>query len=90
MDNQDKILKELIALTRENHDMLKAINTQRRFSNVFFIFKWIIVLGIIYGVYQSAVPYLSVFNNTVGQLNQFNQTPTKSIENIILNKIKGN
>ena len=90
MDNQEKMLRELLAITKENREMIKAINTQRRFSNMFFFLKWVIIIGIIYGVYQTAMPYLNVFNGAVGKLNQFNQTPTTSIEGMIFNKLKGN
>jgi hypothetical protein len=89
MDPQEKMLRELLSLTRDNHDMLRAINSQRRMSNFFFFIKWIIIIGLVYGAYVASQPYFKTFTNTVESINQFNQAPKESIQNILLNKVLG-
>lgn len=89
MNSEEKMLKELLALTRENNDMLHAINSQRRISNFLFFVKWIIILGLIYGAYQASLPYFQTLTTTVSKLNEFNAAPTKSIQNIFMEKLLG-
>jgi hypothetical protein len=68
-DTTDRLLKELIALNRENNDILKSLNFDRRMSMFFWIVKWIVIAGIAYGAYQTAIPYLASLNSTLDKVN---------------------
>lgn len=68
-DTTDRLLKELISLNRENNNILKSLNFDRRLSMFFWLIKWIIIAGIAYGAYQTAIPYLQSVNSTLDKVN---------------------
>lgn len=88
MDTQEKMLRELISLTKENREMLRAINSQRRLSNIFFVIRWAIIIALAYGAYQAAVPFVQSAQNTINQINVMTNDPLGNIQNTFLNQFK--
>jgi hypothetical protein len=91
----EKILREILAVTKENRDILNAINNQRRFANFMFFVKWVVIAGLAYGTYQAALPYIQKANNTMetandamNQLQQFSNNPLGNLQNNIKNQIQ--
>lgn len=88
MDTQEKILRELLAISKENRDMLTAINSQRRLSNVFFFIKWTIVIALAYGAYQAAQPFIETASQTVNQINSLTNDPFKNLQKNVINQVQ--
>lgn len=88
MDSQEKMLRELLVLTRENNDMLRAINSQRRLSNVWFVVKWLIVAALAYGAYQAAVPMIDSAQTTINQINTIANDPLKNVKEGFLQQLQ--
>ena len=65
--NDEKMLRELLAITRENNEMLRALNLQRKWINFFWIFKWFIIAALAYSAYKAASPYIDQAQNTYNQ-----------------------
>jgi hypothetical protein len=70
---QEKMLRELYYLTLENNQMLNSINSQRRFANFIWGIKWIIIIGILIGTYQTLLPYFSTFEQILESFQKVNQ-----------------
>lgn len=74
--NDEKMLRELLAITRENNEILRSLNLQRRWVNFFWFFKWFIIAALAYSAYQAASPYINQAQQTYNQaqdaLNQLN------------------
>jgi hypothetical protein len=92
---EEKLLKEILAVAKENRQILNAINNQRRFSNFMFFIKWIIIAGLAYGVYTAAAPYMQTANKTmqsaneaINQLQQFSNNPFGNLQNSIKTQIE--
>lgn len=64
---EEKMLRELLAITRENNEILRSLNLQRRWVNFFWFFKWVIVAAIAYSAYQAASPYIDQAQATYSQ-----------------------
>ncbi len=64
---EEKMLRELLAITRENNEILRSLNLQRRWVNFFWFFKWIVVAAIAYSAYQAASPYIDQAQATYSQ-----------------------
>jgi hypothetical protein len=84
MDSQEKMLRELLSVSRENNDMLRAINAQRRLSNIWFVIKWAIIIALAYGAYQAAVPMIQSAQTTINQINTITNDPLKKCEGRLL------
>ncbi len=70
MDNE-KILREILATTRETRDMVNSMNKQRRFANFIWAIKWIIIIFLLYGAYTAAQPYIDSATQTINSINNF-------------------
>ncbi|MDP3902198.1 MAG: hypothetical protein Q8Q21_01255 [bacterium] len=53
-----KLLKENLELSQENNKMLKKMNRARIFGNVFWVVKWVFIIGLSYGAYVYIQPYI--------------------------------
>jgi hypothetical protein len=73
---EEKMLRELLAITRENNEILRSLNIQRKWVNFFWFFKWLIVAAIAYSAYQAASPYIdqaqATYNQAQNALNSIN------------------
>lgn len=88
MDSQEKMLRELLSLTKDNNDMLRAINSQRRLSNVWFVVKWAIIIALAYGAYQAAVPFVESAKTTINQVNVIANDPFKNLQQSVINQVQ--
>ncbi len=74
---EEKILREILAITKENNNILRDLNFQRRWSLFFWVFKWFVVAAVAYSAYLAATPYIEqaqeTYNNTQDALNNINQ-----------------
>lgn len=79
---EDKILRELLAVTKENNEILRSLNLQRRWENFFWVFKWLVIAAIAYSAYLAASPYIEQAQNTYNQaqeaLNGLNSLNTQA------------
>lgn len=81
-DEEIKILlRENLELNRETLSILKKLNKARIWGNVFWIVKWVIIIGLSFGAYYYIEPYLSRYLNFLENLQG-------SVENV--NKISNN
>ncbi len=64
---EEKILREILAVTRENNQILRDMNFQRRWTFVLWIFKWLVVAAIAYSAYIAATPYIEQAQQTYNQ-----------------------
>lgn len=95
---EEKILRELLAITKENNEILKTLNLQRRWSLFFWVFKWLMIAGIAYSAYLAASPYIQQaqatidgiqsFNTQVQGINQDSKNFTDFLKNEIEKRIK--
>jgi hypothetical protein len=83
----DKLLRELIAVNRENNQILRGLNFDRRLSMFLWFIKWIVIAGIAYGAYQTAAPYVSTLNETVNKINSITN-PAYNINKTLFDKVK--
>jgi uncharacterized protein YlxW (UPF0749 family) len=86
---EEKILREILATTKENNDILRSLNMQRRWTNTFWAFKWLVIIILAYGAYQAASPYIEQAQNTYTQaqdalnsINSLNQQAQQLQNNI--------
>jgi predicted PurR-regulated permease PerM len=75
---EEKILREILSVTRENNQILRDMNFQRRWTFLFWIIKWIVVAAIAYSAYIAATPYIEQAQNTYNQA----QDTLNSINNL--------
>ncbi len=94
MDNE-KLIRELLATTRETRDMVNSINKQRRFSNFLTAVKYIIIIFLLYGAYSTVQPYIDTatqtmnnINNISAQANTLKNVDQKSFTDYITSQIK--
>ncbi len=69
---EEKILREILAVTRENNEILRTLNFQRRWINIFSIIKWLIVIGLAYSAYVAATPYIEQAQATIEGIQNLN------------------
>jgi hypothetical protein len=81
-DSIDKLLRELISLNRENNEILRSLNFDRRVSMFFWLIRMIIIAGVAYGAYQTAIPYLQTVNSTLDKVNSFTNPSYKASKTI--------
>ena len=74
----EKMLRELLAISRENNEMLRSLNLQRKWVNFFWVFKWFIIAALAYSAYQAASPYIDQAQNTYNQA----QTALNGLNNL--------
>jgi len=71
--NRDPKLDEIYRLVKENNETLQKMRRSQKWSNIFRLFYWIIVLGLGVGVYVYLEPYLKGVLDTYGSvLDTFN------------------
>lgn len=69
MDDELKsLLKENLEISRENLKILRKMNRARVFGGVFWVVKWIVIIGLSYGAYVYIEPYFRGFLGTIGGL----------------------
>lgn len=69
---EEKILREILAVTRENNEILRTLNLQRRWSLFFWIFKWFVIAALACSAYLAATPYIEQAQETMDGINNLN------------------
>ncbi len=81
MEPQDKQLQEILELSRENNHLLKGVHRRARWSMFFWIARWVIVAGILFGAYYYIEPYVKTvtdtYHKTSDTFKQFQSTADK-------------
>lgn len=65
-----KILEENLEISRQSLKILKGIRRANRLNMVFKILYWLVILGIMAGVYYFAEPYIKSAINTIQEVQQ--------------------
>lgn len=75
MDAEVQALKKEVAeikeLMTENNRMMRLVYRQARFSTVFSIVKWVIIIGVSVGSLYFIQPYLENLTNAYSTVNNF-------------------
>ncbi len=69
---EEKILREILATTKENNEMLRKLNLHRRFLTFYWFFKWLLIAAIAYSAYLAASPYIESAQETISNINDLN------------------
>ena len=81
MEPQDKQLQEILEISRENNQLLKGVHRRARWSMFFWIARWVIVVGILFGAYYYVEPYVQkvtdTYHKTSDTFKQFQSTADK-------------
>ncbi len=92
---EEKILREILAVTKENNEILRTLNLQRRWSLFFWVFKWFVVAALAYSAYLAATPYIEQAQQTIdgiqninAQIKQVNSTSNKSFTDFLKTEIE--
>ena len=80
---EHELLKRSIALSEENNDILRGIQSSMRWSRFVSVIYWLIIIGISVGAWYFVQPYLvkveGLYNGAESQLN--------SVQNVV-NSVK--
>lgn len=69
---EEKILREILAVTKENNDILRKLNLQRKFNYYYWVLKWFVIAFVAYTAYQAATPYIESAQQTINNINDLN------------------
>lgn len=92
MEIEEKQMQELLELTRENNEMLKGVYRRARWGMFFWIARWVLILGILFGAYYYVEPHLTnALNNYQKSMDVIKQvqqsagkfTDTKALQAIL-------
>ncbi|MFZ2151615.1 MAG: hypothetical protein WAV09_00725 [Minisyncoccia bacterium] len=62
--DQEKQLQEILELSRENNHLLKGVHRRARWGMFFWILRWAIVIGILFGAYYYVEPFIQSASDT--------------------------
>lgn len=65
MDLDSQKVDELLELTRENNQILRAMRRTQRWSSFFTFIYWMIILGSVFGVYYYFQPTIKKYVRTM-------------------------
>lgn len=92
---EEKILREILAVTKENNEILRTLNLQRRWSLFFWVVKQFVVAALAYSAYLAATPYIEQAQQTIdgiqninAQIKQVNSTSNKSFTDFLKTEIE--
>jgi hypothetical protein len=75
---EHELLRRSIALSEENNDILRGIQSSMRLARFMTFLYWLIIIGISVGAYYYAQPYIekavSVYKTAQVQLDSLNNT----------------
>jgi hypothetical protein len=78
-----ELLEEDIELNKENNDMLKSMSRSARWSLIFSVIKWMVILGSAFGVYyyfgQFFESMIIKYNELLGTSTPQNSSITSSL-----------
>lgn len=65
---EEKILREILATVKENNDILRKLNLQRRWLTFYWFFKWFVIAALAYSAYMASKPYIDQAQQTYNQV----------------------
>jgi hypothetical protein len=80
--NEEDLLKKTYELSQENNKILKGIRSSNRWSTLFKVFYWVIIIGIAVGAFYYVQPYIDIATKTYKSI-QGDLTKVKSVVNSI-------
>jgi hypothetical protein len=94
-------LREILATVKENNDILRKLNLQRRFNYFYWVIKWGVIGAVAYSAYLAATPYihqaqqtydsaqdaLNSINTLGAQAKQIQNTDQKTFTDFLKNEI---
>jgi hypothetical protein len=63
-----ELLRENLETSQESLKILKKINRGRVFGNILWALKWIIIIGLSFGLYLYIEPYIKGLIDTINNL----------------------
>ncbi|MFH1454893.1 MAG: hypothetical protein ABIF22_01060 [bacterium] len=85
--NEKELLEKTYELSKENNHILKGIRRASRWSTIYRIFYWLLIIGVSVGSYIYIQPYidsiLTAYKNIQGELSN-----VKSVVDKVSNTIK--
>lgn len=78
---EEKLLREILATAKENNELLRKLNTQRKLNYFYFCLKWGLVALIAYSAYMAATPYIESAQETINNINDFNNQAKQMQQN---------
>lgn len=92
--DQEKQLQEILELSRENNHLLKGVHRRARWGMFFWILRWAIVVGILFGAYYYVEPYVekatSTYRKTTDTIKNLQSSADKVTNNTTMQLIFGN
>ncbi|MCK6463030.1 MAG: hypothetical protein L6Q29_04440 [Candidatus Pacebacteria bacterium] len=87
------LLRQNIELNKKSLEILQKMNRARIMGNVFWILKWVLIIGISYGAYWYIEPYLKkyleVLQSVSGGVNKINEVSENLNQGISADLLKG-
>lgn len=70
MENKSdrELLEEMYLLSKEDHKIVKSLQSRIRIQNVVNILKWVVYIGVAVGLYSYLQPFLNGIMDTYGAL----------------------
>lgn len=70
---EEKILREILAITKENNEMIAGLTRHRKIVTFMWFFKWIVFAIIAYSAYVAATPYIESAQATMQSINSLSE-----------------
>lgn len=93
MDLDARKLDELLEVSRENNEILRGMRRAQRWTSLFRLVYWAVILGSIFGVYYYFQPtiqkYMKTIQTSVGIIQNFEKsagsipTDLQAVKNLI-------
>jgi len=84
--DQEKQLQEILELSRENNHLLKGVHRRARWGMFFWILRWALVLGILFGAYYYIEPFVQSASDTYNRTTDSIRRLQATGDNITNNK----
>ena len=68
-----KLLRQNLEVSSESLRLLKKLNKARIMDNVYWIIKWVVIIGVSFGAYYYIEPYLNKYIETIKKLAPLNK-----------------
>jgi len=85
MDNEK--INKILETVEENNKILRGMRRSNRWSNIFRVFYWFLIIGVSIGAFYFIQPYIDAITGTYGDL-QNNLSNVKNVTNNIQSLIK--
>ena len=80
--NEKELLEKTYEMSKENNNILRGIRNSNRWSAVFKVFYWLVIVGISVGAFYYIQPYIEIANKAYDSI-QGDLSKVKSVINTI-------